>query len=128
MNNTQLEELLRQVCSSVEGESGQWQVVYKDKKIICLTDESHDRMRFISAIAKMDEISEEQLRFCMSANFDRALDARYCVSRDILWAAFIHPLSELSEDFAADALNQVANLAENFGTSYASGGLTFGSE
>jgi hypothetical protein len=44
----------------------------------------------------------------------------------LLVAAFMHPLSSLQADDLRSALHQVVKLAENFGTSYASEGLSFG--
>jgi len=41
-------------------------------------------------------------------------------------AAFTHPLSSLQADDLRSALHQVVKLAENFGPSYASEGLSFG--
>jgi hypothetical protein len=61
----------------------------------------------------------------MEANFDRTLDVRYCVFQSHLWSAFIHPLSELSEEFLASALRQLSNSVKNFGGSYTSGILVF---
>lgn len=60
------------------------------------------------------------------ANFDRALDARYCVYKGALWAAFIHPLAELSEAYFESGVEQVVTLAETFGTTYNSGAFIFG--
>jgi hypothetical protein len=62
----------------------------------------------------------------MESNFHKALDARYAESNDILYSAFIHPLSALSETELIKALDQVATLALTFGTSYTSGELTYG--
>ena len=63
-----------------------------------------------------------------TANFDRALDAKYAISRGYLWAVFVHPLRELSEPQLCDAVHQVATLAENYGGTYSSSDLVFGNE
>ena len=56
---------------------------------------------------------------------DRALDARHCVYKGPLRAAFIHPLAELSEGYFKSGVEQVVALAENLGTTYNSGALIF---
>ena len=62
----------------------------------------------------------------MAANFHTALDGRYATSEGVLYAAFIHPLSPLTEEELASALRQVAALARNFGTTYSSDALLYG--
>ncbi len=61
----------------------------------------------------------------MQANFDSALDARYCIAKDILWAVFIHPLSELSDEEFISGLAQTINLAATYGSTFSSGALVF---
>lgn len=79
----------------------------------------------MTPIEAVAEINSEQLYACMAANFDRALDARYCIDEDYLWSAFIHPLSDLSPELFASAVSQVAGAKENFGGDYSSGALYF---
>ena len=61
----------------------------------------------------------------MEANFHSALDARYAISDGILWAAFIHPLQELTKDQVISAISQVYSTVQTFGTYYSSGELSF---
>jgi len=125
MNNSRLQALLEEHAEEVTGQPGHWQMVYQGQHVICMTDESNDRMRFISPVIKLDDLTDEQLSHCMHANFSHALDARYCIHDGVLWAAFIHPLTELSSEFALDGLKQTTTLVKNFGTSYSSGALFF---
>jgi hypothetical protein len=62
----------------------------------------------------------------MQANFDTALDARYAIAQEMLWSTFIHPLSSLDARQFLAGLGQTINLARNYGSSYASGLLSFG--
>jgi hypothetical protein len=62
----------------------------------------------------------------LQANFDTALDARYSVAKGVLWSLYLHPLESLSDEQFLASLGQVVNLAASFGTSYSSGGLSFG--
>jgi hypothetical protein len=126
MNNARLESLFREMATDVEGEPGYWTFTVVGVSLICLTDDHHDRMRIISPVSAVGELAPGELENCMEANFDRALDARYCVSRETLWSAFIHPLGDLSEELLRSGVKQVVDLARNFGTSYSSGALVFG--
>ena len=91
-----------------------------------ISDVDHDRMRIIAPITKYSELALEQVNKIMDSNFHKSLDARYAKSDDILYSAFIHPMSHLSETELIKALDQVATLALTFGTSYSSGELSYG--
>jgi hypothetical protein len=125
MNNRRLQEILRRECARIEGELGFWQVSFKDRDLLVVTDESHNRMRIMTPIAAEDRITEEELRILLAANFDRALDAKFAMSHGQLWSVFVHPLGQLADEMVLDALQQVATLADNYGTTYASTELFF---
>jgi hypothetical protein len=126
MNNKRLAELIKSLGGDVEGNPGAWSFTVRGRKLYCFTDETHDRMRVVTAVAEVSKLDEKELKKCMEANFDRALDARYCVYKGALLAAFIHPLAELSESYFKSGVEQVVTLAETFGTTYNSGALIFG--
>jgi hypothetical protein len=90
-----------------------------------LSDVMHDRMRIISSITTYSNLAPKIKDALMSSNFHLALDARYAVSEDVLYAAFIHPLSTLDEKDFQSALKQVHNLVATFGKTYSSGQLEF---
>ena len=127
MDNKRLDTLIGKHADSVEkGSPGYWQYTYRGQTLLTITDESHNRMRIIAPVALANSVDDAMLRQCMEANFDRALDARYALSGEYLWSAFIHPLHELSEQQFLDGINQVATLAGNYGTTFTSGDLSFG--
>lgn len=126
-DNARIQDILENEATSIEGRLGYWRFRYNNVTILCITDEAANRMRLIASVAKTDELPPEALAACMSANFDRALDARYCTHEEQLWSAFIHPLREMTVGFFHSALDQVTSLVHNFGTSYSSGTLIFGS-
>ena len=128
MNNARLDSLIRERVQMQEGLPGYWRFEFRDHAVIVMTDETHNRMRIITPVVEVTEIDESIWLLALSANFDRALDARYAINGDYLWSVFIHPLSQLTEDQFADALDQVVNLAENFGTSFSSTDVVFGSD
>ena len=98
---------------------------YEKVKMALISDVKHDRMRIISAITKYPSLNLETKTAVMESNFHLALDARYAVSQDILYSAYIHPLSSLTKSELKSALSQVSTLAATFGTTYSSGKLVF---
>jgi hypothetical protein len=127
MNNHRLDTIIREHAVKLhEDKLGYWKFEYREHVLMVITDETHNRMRIITPVAEVNDLSDEIWLLCMSANFDRALDARYAVSGDLLWSAFIHPLKQLEDEQVVDALDQVATLAANFGTTFSSGNLAFG--
>jgi len=71
-------------------------------------------------------VPSDTLQILLEANYDRALDARYCINNEVIWSAFLHPLAELNDRQFLNALDQVVTLKNNFGSSYTSSGLVFG--
>jgi hypothetical protein len=107
-------------------DGGVWQFSIVDIPVSVVTDESNDRMRILVPINYVEGTDPELLMRMMQANFDTALDARYAIAQGILWSTFIHPLSPLTDDQFLSGAGQAVNLAATFGTTYSSGGLTFG--
>ena len=98
-----------------------------DETVVTLVfDINADRMRLFSQIGASDGLSGPQLRRLMQANFDTALDARYAIAQGQLWATFIHPLTSLAQDDFVSALAQTVTLVKTYGTTYSSGGMSFG--
>ena len=94
--------------------------------IYLITDESANRMRLMAGVIEQSKLKEDDLVVLMEANFDRALDAKYALSNNVLWSVFAHPLKELEKEQAIDALYQVKNLVNNYGSSYTSTDFVFG--
>ena len=127
MNNHRLGELIRQTATTVlEDQAGFWKFQIGERLVFVVTDESHNRMRIMTPVVESDSIADAELQVLLAANFDRALDARYCLNDNVLWSAFIRPLRELGETQLLDALSQVVTLAKNYGTTYTSTDLIFG--
>lgn len=125
MNNEKLDEVIDSISDTIQGANGSWQFLVEGLPILCITDERNNRMRFVAPISEVKEVSEEQLKACMEANFHSALDVRYAIADDILWVAYIHPLRELRTEQAMDAIAQVYNAVLTFGTTYSSTHLVF---
>ena len=125
MDNARMHELLQRVDPELQGQLGSWVVTFDTIRAQIITDESADRMRVIVPIVKVEDIEEGELLRLMQANFDSALDARYSVANGVVWSAFIHPLSPLSDEEFISGLAQAMTAATTFGSTYSSGALIF---
>ena len=126
MDNRRLGEILKRETTILDSRLGFWRVEYADRNLMVVTDESHDRMRIMTPVIDEGELEHEDYRKLLEANFDRALDAKYAISNELLWSVFVHPFRDLTERLLLDALDQVTTLAENFGTTFSSSDLFFG--
>ncbi|MEM8677987.1 MAG: hypothetical protein AAGF97_01420 [Planctomycetota bacterium] len=126
MNNRRLQKLIEAVGTITDGQPGFWRFDFEGRELVAMTDENHNRVRVMTAVATESDLSDKEVRTLLDANFDRALDAKYATSQGILWSVFMHPFKELAEEQFFDAVSQVKTLADNFGTSYSSSNLLFG--
>lgn len=125
MNNKILGAHLRENHSKFSGQPEYWTKDLGRTKVMIVTDESHNRMRVMAPVQKIEASDKELVYKCLNANFDRALDARYAVRDNVLFAAFLHPLSSLTKEDLDSAIKQVETLVENTGTTFSSGELIF---
>ena len=125
MNDHYLDRTLRDMTSDVEGGEGQWLFTWFDVELLLISDEGADRMRVITPVGQADKLDFKQLRFLMEVNFDRALDAKYAIWEDQVWATFVHPLSSLSPEELKAGVMQVVNLYRTYGTDFTSTGMAF---
>lgn len=102
-----------------------WQLLVAGVTVLVVYDLNADRMRAIAPVRPVAGITPEEMVRMMQANFDSALDARYAIAKDMLWAAFIHPLAALQGEQLVKAIGQVVNLHQSYGTLYSSGLLQF---
>ncbi|MEM0986692.1 MAG: type III secretion system chaperone [Pseudomonadota bacterium] len=98
----------------------------EDVQLRLVFDLNADRMRVMTPVAPVSEITPDELFRLMQANFDSALDARYAIAQDAVWSTFIHPLSSLTTEDFASGIAQAVNLVKTYGSSYSSGALVFG--
>ena len=75
-----------------------------------ITHEKTDRLRSIVPVAKREDIDKDILYRLMQANFDSALDGRYCIAQDVLSSVLIHPLSALTDEQFVSGLAQAVTL------------------
>ncbi|MFB6275739.1 MAG: hypothetical protein ABEI32_06275 [Halothece sp.] len=125
-----LNTILRQEANNVNRTNQQqWRFQLQGRSMVVVANEKHNRMRIVAPITQAQELSSKQLFKMMVANYHSALDARYAINQQgVVVAAFLHPLTSLQKPDFRSALQQVANLAETFGTDYSSGELYFNND
>ena len=126
MTLDRLDAIVRALDPEAQSNGSMWQITINEVQVLIVTDVTADRMRAITPVAQTDEVSPEDMQRILQANFDTALDARYAIAKDILWSAYIHPLTPLQKDQLISGLGQVVNLARSYGTLYSGGALQFG--
>ncbi len=126
MNNSTLQEIITKNADTINGISGNWKFMHKEILMLCVTDETNNRMRIISPITESDNLDKDLLLDAMTANFHSALDVKYAISNGILWSAYIHPLKELTTEQVESAIAQVYFAAKTFGTTFSSTELIYG--
>lgn len=123
----ELDEYLHRVDSELvrEGENV-WRIAVQERALMVIADEGADRMRIVTPIIEVEHLEPELFERMLTANYDAALDARYAIANQLVWGAFIHPLSDLTPSLLLSGIGQVVNVAVTFGTTYSSGVLVFG--
>jgi len=126
MTIERMDEIVKRLDEKVRSpRQGVWQFAVEKQTVLIVTDEKNDRMRIMVAIRPAADVPADLMLRMMQANFDTALDSRYAVAREILWATFIHPLRALHDRQFVTAIGQTVNLSVTFGTTYSSGLLSF---
>lgn len=125
MTPDRLAELILAVDAEAKSEGPVWSLALEGLEVAVIYDDSADRMRIIVPIGPADDIPQEELVRLMQANFDSTLDARYAIAQEQLWGAYIHPLSDLSDEEFLTALGETVNVVLTYGTSYSSGLFIF---
>lgn len=125
MTNEGLDIIFRNNTNFKQGKFGHWEFEVNDRRLICVSDTNHNRMRIITPIAELSQLQSEHIMKCLDANFHTALDTKYAASNGVLWGVFMHPLKELTREQVLDAISQVYATGHTFGTSYSSSNLYF---
>lgn len=128
MTAERLGALIEEFGSNVQRGQGGWVFEFFGRPVSCLVAPQFDRMRFVAPIVPLDKITEQHKDEMLAANIHTALDVRYGTNKGIVYAAFIHPLSPLTDEQVVSAMQQVSRAALTFGKSYSSTDLTFDPE
>jgi len=125
MNSKNLSRIISKVSDTAITTGNTIRFAYKERPLICVYDENANRMRIISPIVETKDLEEKHLLNALVANFHSALDVKYALSDEVMWAVFIHPLQELSEHQVIEAIRQVHTASVTFGSTYSSTNLVF---
>ena len=124
--NASLDKYLKGLVTKVKRQGNTWSFTYKGVELMIITDERADRMRVVTQISSAKDLGTDALRFLLEANFDRALDAKYAIFKEMVWGVFVHPLSSLSKNELRSAIAQTARLSQTYGTTFSSSDVVFG--
>jgi len=125
MTTTAMGKLLDSYLQELDGQPGFWRGMRGEVPVFVFSDDDHDRMRIMSPIGVVEELDPDLLHVLLQANYDRALDARYAMRGNELWAVVVHPLATLATDDLPSFFEQVVLLVKNTGTTFASTELVF---
>jgi len=126
MTQDRMAQIISELTSEYQGPVNRIEFTFKNVPMALVSDEKNNRMRIIAPIISVENLNEELLQAAMVSNFHLALDARYAIGKGVLYAAYIHPLKELTDEQLKSAVKQVASLRLTFGTTFTSGQLNFG--
>jgi hypothetical protein len=128
VTHADINNVLRKLVVDFEDRDGSWSLQYDDIPLHVVSDPGADRIRVIAPVPGADLADPSFLYRLLRANFETALDARYCVWRGTLWSAFLHPLAALTEEVFIDGMEQVVTLVRTTGDTFSSTGLRFGGD
>ena len=126
MTQQKMSEIIKEYADSYEENRGVIQFTYNDVDLALVSDARANRMRIIAPIISITELSQETIIATLISNYHLALDARYAVGDGMMFAAYIHPMRELTRAQLESGIRQVASLHNTFGTSFTSGEMSFG--
>ncbi|MFK7931269.1 MAG: hypothetical protein AB8H79_24005 [Myxococcota bacterium] len=121
-----LDTVIREVGEDVQQQGPSWQFDIGEVPVLCVADPHSDRMRFMVPIVEVRHLPEGTLEVLLEANFMSALDARYAISDNIVYAIFLRPLATLGLDEARSGLHQCTELRRTFGTTFSSTDMDYG--
>jgi len=125
MDQNRVEQVFSDQVEAITGPTGALQSQIDGISIYCISDPANDRMRIVAPISRLSGLDPRINEILLRANFHSALDARYAISDDVIFAAFLHPISSLTPAQIESAVSQVISLVKTFGTTFSSGELVF---
>jgi hypothetical protein len=126
MTQAEMELAFGNLVDAIEGPPGALRTRVEGVDVFLISDPANDRMRMVVQVARADDLDARYLNVLLQANFHVTLDARYAISNGTVFATYLHPISSLTAAEIESALGQVVSLRKNFGSSFSSGVLQFG--
>ena len=115
-----IDSILTSDSQIIEKDKDHWEFKYKSRKIFILFERDKDRIKMFSAITRSNDLTKNDMKEILTANFENTYDIRYSFYKGWLWSNFSHKISELTINEFLDAREQVFTLAKNYGTYYMS--------
>lgn len=125
MTPADINDILRGLVDEFVDQEATWSLMYEDIPIHIIADVEADRLRVMSPVPDQALDDTGFLFRLLRANFESALDARYCVFQGTLYSCFLHPLARLDAELFIDAMEQVVTLVKTTGTTFSSTDLRF---
>ena len=104
----------------IEKDKDHWDFKYKSRKMFILFERDKDRLKMFTAITRSNDLTKNDMKEILTANFEKTYDVKYSFFKGWLWSNYSHKISELTINEFIDARNQVFTLAKNYGTNYMS--------
>ncbi len=125
MKPADINDVLRRYVDDFVDQEDRWTLMYEDIPIHIFADVKADRLRVMSPVPDQPLDDAGFLFRLLRANFETALDVRYCVFQGTLWSCFVHPLARADAEQFVDAMEQVVTLVKTTGTTFSSTALRF---
>ena len=115
-----IDSILSIDCEIMEKDKDHWEFKFKSRKIFILFEKDKDQIKIFSAITRSNDLTKNEMKEILTANFEKTYDVRYSFYKGWLWANFSHKISELTINEFLDTREQIFTLAKNYGTYYMS--------
>ena len=115
-----IDSIITSDCEIIEKDQEHWEFNYKSRKIFILFEKDKDRLKMFTAITRSNDLTKNEMKEILTANFEKTYDVRYSFYKGWLWANFSHKISELTINEFIDARDQIFTLAKNYGTYFMS--------
>lgn len=104
----------------LRGRPGQWEFVYGNRQVFLVIDPGKNSVRLLSPVAELDQLRRgadfDETEFfsrMLKANYLVTGEIRFCLNRQVVWLAFVHPLDTLTEEHLFNALDQIVAIADS---------------
>ncbi|MAJ43913.1 MAG: hypothetical protein CMF96_04090 [Candidatus Marinimicrobia bacterium] len=115
-----IDSILSNDSEIIEKDKDHWEFKYKSRKIFILFERDKDRIKMFTAITRSNDLTKNDMKEILTANFENTYDIRYSFYKGWLWSNFSHKISELTINEFIDARSQIFTLAKNYGSYYMS--------
>ena len=91
-----IDSIITSDCEIIEKDKEHWEFKFKSRKIFILYERDKDRLKMFSAISRSNDLTKNDMKEILTANFEKTFDVRYSFYKGWLWSNFSHKISELT--------------------------------